>query len=212
MFTGIIEEVGTIAEVSRGRGLRLAVRVHRVLEGLKSGDSIAVAGPCLTVESVSGDRFHASLLPETAEATTLSAAQVGRRVNLERALRFGDRLGGHLVTGHVDGVGEVTSVQDRGDTRLVDLLCPADQERYLVDKGSVAIDGVSLTVRAPVGRHFSVALVHATLAATTLNDLRLGDRVNIELDLIAKHIARLLGESSPAEGKLAAWLAEADLQ
>lgn len=212
MFTGIIEEVGTIAEISRGRGLRLAVRAKRVLDGLKQGDSVAVSGPCLTVEKIAGDRFHASLLPETAEATTLSGMQVGRSVNLERALRFGDRLGGHLVTGHVDGVGEVSSVQDRGDTRLIELLCPAGHERYLVDKGSVAIDGVSLTVRAPAGRRFSVALVRATLGATTLGELRAGDRVNIETDLLAKHIARLVAGSGVEGEGLAAWLAEADLQ
>jgi len=211
MFTGIIEEVGTIAEVSRSRGLRLGVRAERVLGDLKPGDSIAVSGPCLTVESIAGDRFYASLLPETAEGTTLSGAQVGDRVNLERAMRVGDRLGGHLVTGHVDGIAEVASVQDRGETRLVELTCPAGQEKYLVDRGSVALDGVSLTLRSPVGGRFAVSLVRATLGATTLGDLRPGDRVNIELDLIAKHIARLVGES-PAKSKLAAWLAEADVQ
>jgi riboflavin synthase len=211
MFTGIIEEVGTIAEVSRSRGLRLAVRAERVLGDLKPGNSIAVSGPCLTVGSIAGDRFYASLLPETAEGTTLSGAQIGDRVNLERAMRVGDRLGGHLVTGHVDGIAEVASVQDRGETRLVELTCPAGQEKYLVDRGSVALDGVSLTLRSPVGRRFAVSLVRATLGATTLGDLRPGDRVNIELDLIAKHIARLVGESA-AESKLAAWLAKADVQ
>ena len=212
MFTGIIEEVGSIAEVSRSRGLRLAIRAQRVLDDLKTGDSIAVSGPCLTVESIAGDRFYASLLPETVEGTTLSAAQVGRRVNLERAMRLGDRLGGHLVSGHVDGIAEVASVQDRGETRLIELVCPSGQEKHLVDKGSVALDGVSLTVRNPVGRRFAVALVRATLSATTLGDLRPGDRVNIEMDLVAKHIARLLGEPAAAEGKLAAWLAEAEVQ
>jgi len=209
MFTGIIEEVGTIAEVSRSRGLRLGVRTKSVLDGLKPGDSIAVSGPCLTVESISGDRFYASLLPETAEGTTLSAARVGQRVNLERAMRLGDRLGGHLVSGHVDGIADVASVQDRGETRLIELICPPGQEKYLVDKGSVALDGVSLTVRSPIGGRFAVALVRATLSATTLGDLRAGDHVNIELDLIAKHVGRLLGES-PAEGRLAAWLAESE--
>jgi riboflavin synthase len=210
MFTGLVEEIGLVAEVSRGRGLRLGVRARAVLDGLKLGDSIAVSGPCLTVERLSGDVFYALLLPETAEATTLGAAQVGRRVNLERPLRLGDRLGGHLVSGHVDGVVEVTSVQDRGDTRLVELLCPAGQERYLVDRGSVALDGVSLTVRAPAGRSFSVALVGATLAATTLGELRVGDRANIEHDLVAKHVERLLGARTRDDGKLAAWLADTE--
>ena len=209
MFTGLIEEVGEIAEVSRGRALRLAVRARRVLGDVTVGDSIAVSGPCLTVERLASDRFYASLLPETAEATTLGEARVGRRVNLERPLRAGDRLGGHLVLGHVDGVGEVAAVRERGETRLVEVVCPAGLERYLVDRGSVAVDGVSLTVRSPTGRHFGVALVGATLGATTLGELRAGDRVNIEVDVLAKHVARLLG-SRESDEKLAAWLAEAE--
>jgi len=209
MFTGLIEEVGEIAEVSRGRALRLAVRARRVLGDVTVGDSIAVSGPCLTVERLASDRFYASLLPETAEATTLGEARVGRRVNLERPLRAGDRLGGHLVLGHVDGVGEVAAVRERGETRLVEVVCPAGLERYLVDRGSVAVDGVSLTVRSPTGRRFGVALVGATLGATTLGELRAGDRVNIEVDVLAKHVARLLG-SRESDEKLAAWLAEAE--
>lgn len=208
MFTGLIEEIGVITELRRGRGVSLAVRAPRVLDDLKVGDSIAVSGPCLTVERLAGDRFYASLLPETAEATTLSVAQVGRRVNLERPLRLGDRLGGHLMTGHVDGTAEVTSVQDWGETRLIELLCPAGFERYLVDRGSVALDGVSLTVRAPAGRRFSVALVATTLAATTLGELRAGDRVNMEADLLAKHVAGLLAPQAGREEQLAAWLTE----
>jgi len=211
MFTGLIEEIGEIVEVTRGLGMALGVRAQRVLEDLKLGDSIAVSGPCLTVERLAGDRFYASLLPETAEGTTLGAARVGRRVNLERGLRLGDRLGGHLVTGHVDGIAQVTSVQTRGETWLVELLCPAGLERYLVDRGSVALDGVSLTVRSPAGRRFSVSLVSATLSATTLGDLRPGDLANIEMDLLAKHVSRLLAAPRGEESKLAAWLSEVEL-
>ena len=211
MFTGLIEEIGTVAGVERGRGLRLGIGARQVLEGLKVGDSIAVSGPCLTVEEVSGNRFWASLLPETAERTTLGGLRQGDRVNLERPLRMGDRLGGHLVAGHVDGMARVASVQERGETRLVALECPEGLERYLVDQGSVALDGVSLTVVAPAGRRFSVALVGATLAATTLAELRVGDKVNMEADLLAKHIERLLAMRERGDsGKVMEWLAEAE--
>ncbi|MCJ7823118.1 MAG: riboflavin synthase [Armatimonadetes bacterium] len=211
MFTGVIEEIGTVAGIERGRGLRLGIRARQVLEGLKVGDSIAVSGPCLTVEAVSGNRFWASLLPETAERTTLGGLRQGDRVNLERPLRMGDRLSGHLVAGHVDGMARVASVQERGETRLVGLECPEGLERYLVDRGSVALDGVSLTVVAPAGRRLSVALVGATLAATTLGELKAGDRVNLEADLLAKHIERLLAMREGGDsGKVMEWLAEAE--
>ncbi len=212
MFTGLIEETGVVIEVHRGPGLRLCVRASKVLEDLKIGDSVAVSGPCLTVEQLSGDRFWASLLPETASKTTLGTIRQGARVNLERPLRVGDRLGGHMVAGHVDGIAEVTAVRDQGETRLVELECPSGLEKYLVDQGSVALDGVSLTVREPAGRQFSVSLVGATLAATTLSDLHPGDRVNMEADLLAKHIERLIvarggGQDS---GKMLAWLTESE--
>jgi len=213
MFTGLIEEVGAIVEVQRGSRFRLAVQAARVLADLEPGDSIAVSGPCLTVEDVRGDRFSASLLPETARLTTLGNARQGMRVNLERPLRPSDRLGGHFVAGHVDGIANVTAVRDRGETRLVELLCPDGLERYLVDRGSVALDGVSLTVIEPSGRHFCVALVGATLAATTLGDLRPGDHLNMEADLLAKHIERLLAarDADAESNRLLEWLAEAEL-
>jgi riboflavin synthase len=212
VFTGLIEEIGTITIIQRTRGLRLTIRGGRITDDLKPGDSIAVNGACLTAEVIDGDCFTASLLPETAEGTTLGALPVGARVNLERPLRVGDRLGGHLVSGHVDGVGEVAAVVPRGETRWVEVVAPEEMARYLVDRGSVALDGVSLTVRKPQGRRFAVSLVGATLAATTLGALRPGDRVNLEADLIAKHIERLLrqGEHGADERKLVEWLAEAE--
>lgn len=208
MFTGLIEEIGVIRQVSQQRSLRLAVEARQVLEGMKVGDSIAVSGACLTVERVEGGRFQAALLPETAEGTTLGSARVGQRVNLERPLAIGERLGGHFVAGHVDGIAEVVSVQERGETRLVELLCPAGLERYLVDKGSVALEGVSLTVRNPAGRRFAVSLVRATLEATTLGEWRVGDRVNMEADLLAKHLEKLAGKGDGSSQELIAWLAE----
>jgi riboflavin synthase len=212
MFTGLIEEVGIVGEVARGAGPRICVRASRVIEDLKPGDSIAVSGPCLTVEEVSADRFWAALLPETAERTTLGGLRRGARVNLERPPRVGDRIGGHLVAGHVDGQATVTSATERNETRLVRFESPAGLERYLVDRGSVALDGVSLTVVEPRGRQFAVALVGATLAATTLGDLRPGDRVNIEADLLAKHIERFMEtreRDSDSQG-LVSWLAESE--
>jgi riboflavin synthase len=212
VFTGLIEEVGTIAQVHRTRGLRLTVHAQIVMDDLKPGDSIAVNGACLTAEAIDGDRFTASLLPETAQGTTLGSLQVGARVNLERPLRVGDRLGGHLVSGHVDGVGEVAAAVRRGETQWVEVVAPEGMARYLVDRGSVALDGVSLTVREPRGRRFAVSLVGATLAATTLGELHAGDLVNLEADLLAKHIERLLQQGEPGadERKLVEWLAEAE--
>ncbi len=211
MFTGLIEEIGVVVEVQRGRGLRLGLRASKVLEDLKLGDSVAVSGVCLTVEELGSDRFMASLLPETAERTTLGDLRQGDQVNLERPLRMGDRLGGHLVAGHVDGVARVVSIQARGETRLVTLESPEELGRYLVNQGSVALDGVSLTVREPIGRRFSVSLVGATLAATTLGELKVGDKVNMEADLLAKHIERLLaGREGAGSEKLVEWLAEAE--
>jgi len=214
MFTGLIEEIGTIVEVSRGRGLSLCIKAERVLDDLSRGDSIAVSGPCLTVEKLDRGCFWASLLPETAAQTTLGSVRRNHRVNLERPMRVGDRLGGHLVSGHVDGIGTVLSVEERGETKSLRLECPAGVERYLVDLGSVSVEGASLTVREPVGRAFGVSLVGTTLEATTLGSLRPGDRVNIESDLMAKHIERLLA-AQKGEGdseKLLSWLSESELE
>jgi riboflavin synthase len=210
MFTGLIEEIGTIVETRRGQSLRLSIRASAIMADLKLGDSIAVNGVCLTAEELASDRFFASLLPETAAGTTLGDLRVGQRVNLERALRVGDRLGGHFVAGHVDGLANVVSINERGGTRLLTLESPPGLERYLVDKGSVTLDGVSLTVREPAVRRFAVSLVGATLAATTLGELRVGDKANIEADMLAKHLERLLLErgGEAKNEKLLSWLAE----
>jgi len=244
MFTGLVEEIGTVDEIRRGGSIRLAVRARKVLDGLKLGDSIAVSGPCLTVEEIAGDRFWASLLPETASGTTLGDLRQGDRVNLERPLRLGDRLGGHMVSGHIDGVGTVRAARTARETaraareterteretahfgtvRHVRLAAPPELARYLPNLASVSVDGVSLTIREPAGNEFSISLVAATLSTTTLGDLRPGDRVNLEVDMLAKHIERLLmaggkllpngdvagGKLLPNEEGLMSWLAESE--
>ncbi len=198
MFTGIVEERGVVRAVfARAGGARLELSCTAVLADARIGDSIAVNGCCLTVVELGADWWAADAQIETLDRTTLGALAPGDPVNLERPLRLGDRLGGHLVLGHVDGVGEVTAVSPLpdGSTRI-EVRAPAGIARYLVEKGSVTIDGTSLTVTtvrdAPEGTKFGVACIPHTLAVTTLGVRRPGDRVNLEADMIAKHVERLL--------------------
>ncbi len=185
MFTGIIEEAGA---VSRRSGADLAIMAHVVLGDLKEGDSVAVNGVCLTAVAVEHDRFVVQMSPETLERTTLAKLRVGDVVNLERAMAAGGRFGGHFVQGHVDGVGRVHSVQPQGEFALWRFQAPAEVARYLVPKGSVAVDGISLTVVEQMGDVFGVAVIPATIQNTTLASKRPGDSVNLEADLIGKHI------------------------
>ena len=185
MFTGIVEEVGAI---SRKSGAELSILAEVVLEGMHVGDSIAVNGACLTVTAFNERGFTAQISPETAERTTLSAARPGDAVNLERALAMGDRFGGHFVQGHVDGVGRVYSVRNQGDFSLWRFRAPDDVARYLVPKGSIAVDGISLTVVEPAGDTFGVAIIPETVSRTILGAKRPGDPVNLEADVIGKHI------------------------
>ena len=189
MFTGIIEEIGV---VSRRSGTDLAILAKTVLEGLREGDSLAVNGVCLTVVALNADNFVTQVSPETFERTTLGLLRPGDAVNLERAMAFGDRVGGHLVQGHVDGVGRVHSVTPQGQFALWRFQAPTEIARYLVPKGSVAIDGISLTVVEPQGETFGVAIIPATLQRTILRNKRPGDLVNIEADMIGKHIYHYL--------------------
>jgi len=198
MFTGIVEELGVVrAVVPRAGGARLELSCTAVLADARIGDSIAVNGWCLTVVELGADWWAADAQIETLDRTTLGGLAPGDPVNLERPLRLGDRLGGHLVLGHVDGVGEVTAVAPLpdGSTRIA-VRAPAAIARYLVEKGSVTVDGTSLTVTtvhdAPEGTEFGVACIPHTLAVTTLGVRRPGDRVNLEADMIAKHVERLL--------------------
>jgi riboflavin synthase len=175
-----------------GAGLRLTIASSRPLPDLALGESIAVSGACLTVTARRGRRFAVEVSPETVRRTTLGAMRTGARVNLERSLRLGDRIGGHIVQGHVDGVGRVLSITPDGQWMLYRFAAPKALVPYLVEKGSIAIDGVSLTVFACRGSRCTVALIPTTLTETTLADRKAGDRVNVEGDVMLKHIAAML--------------------
>ncbi len=192
MFTGIVEEVGTIVMAEGMGGVRrLCIRAQRVLEGSRIGDSIAVSGVCLTLVALEAEGFWVELAQETL-ARTAPRWQVGRRVNLERALALGDRLGGHLVSGHVDGRARVVHLHREPGAWNLYLEAPAELARYLALKGSVALDGVSLTIAGVEGPRFWVTLIPHTLAVTTLGELEVGSEANLEVDLLARYLERLL--------------------
>jgi len=189
MFTGIIETVGTVASLeSQGDLALLCVDAPEISEGVRVGDSVAVNGGCLTITRESGGRFEFQAVRETLEKTKLGELRAGSRVNLERALRADARLDGHIVQGHVDGTGRVRSLSREGDDVRLAIDCDAELAGVLVAKGSVAIDGVSLTVVEVGDRGFDVALIPHTLAVTTLGELRPGDRVNLEVDVLGKYV------------------------
>jgi riboflavin synthase len=192
MFTGLIDDVGTltrVADTPAGRELRIACGY----EGLVPGESVAVNGACLTVREHGAGFFTCAAVETTLGRTTIGGWAAGTRLNLERAMRLGDRLGGHLVQGHVDGVGVVRRVEQAGDARLVDVEAPAAVAELLVPHGSIAVDGVSLTVNAlPAPAVVQLSLIEFTLAHTTLGALRAGDRVHLEADVIGKFVRRLV--------------------
>jgi riboflavin synthase len=194
LFTGIVEGIGKVETIRAlpGGSRRIAVSSALPVGKLPIGASIAVNGVCLTVVSRRARRFEADVGPETQRVTTLAGLRAGDRVHLERPLRLGDPLGGHLVAGHVDGVGRIETRRKHGDALGLRIAAPAELAPYLAPKGSVTVDGVSLTVNEVDGSAFSVMLIPHTLAATCLGERRPGDRVNIEADLIAKHVARLV--------------------
>lgn len=193
MFTGMIEGTGTLVAVKwRDKDLRLSIQASFELEELKTGESVAVDGACLTVVSWEGRVFTVDVSQETLDRTTLARRRPGDTVNLERALRLGDRLGGHLVNGHVDGKGRVVSRARRGESLVFAIELAVEQGRYLIEKGSVAVNGVSLTVNRCGERSFEVNVVPHTARETTLGSLRAGDEVNIEVDLIGKYVEKFL--------------------
>jgi riboflavin synthase len=193
MFTGIVAAVGRIERVEpRAGGLRLAIHAGSLdLGDIASGDSIAVNGCCLTVVSLVGARFEADVSQETIDCTT--GLGTPGAVNLEKSLRLADRLDGHLVSGHVDGVGEVVAFEPAGESRRLVVRAPADLAKYIARKGSIAVQGASLTVNRVDGREFEINLIPHTLAVTTLGSLAPGARVNLEVDLIARYVERMLG-------------------
>ncbi|MEX0900627.1 MAG: riboflavin synthase [Gammaproteobacteria bacterium] len=190
MFTGLVQAVGSIT--ARDDAMLVVKTGALSLAGLKVGDSIAVSGVCLTATTLDARGIRAEVSDQTRAATTLGALGVGARVNLERALTLADPLGGHLVSGHVDGVGGVLSVTPAGDSRVFRIRVPDDLARYVARKGSVCVDGVSLTVNAVDGSEFEVNLIPHTLENTTLGDLATGAAVNIEVDMLARYLERLL--------------------
>ena len=194
MFTGIITEVGTVRSVRRiPGGLRPRIAAGKVLEDLRTGDSIALDGVCQTVVAVEEGGFEVEVLPETLKRTTLVGLRPGRRINLEPAVGLNDRFGGHLITGHVDGLGTIRARQSRAGDAVLRIAAPGGIMAQLVERGSVAVDGISLTVVSLLPGAFTVALIPHTLQATTLAAKRAGDRVNLETDLIVKAVHRWLG-------------------
>ena len=193
MFTGLVEEKGTVTALDRlGDAVRLTIRGPVVTSDAAHGDSISVNGCCLTVAEIHGDAFSADVMAESLSRTSLGDLELASEVNLERALAAGARMGGHIVQGHVDGTGELLDRTTSDNWDVLRFSRPADLARYLVEKGSITVDGVSLTVVEVADDWFSVSLVPTTLADTTLGGLAVGDRVNLEVDVLAKYVERLL--------------------
>lgn len=194
MFTGLIEEVGhVISSAPHGSVTDIAIAARVVLEGVRIGDSIAINGVCQTVTAFGNSSFTVQAVEETLRRTTFGSLKRGSRVNLERSLRLGDRLGGHFVQGHVDGAGRITRLSGAPDNRLISVSPPPELLRFIAEKGSITLDGVSLTVSFASGDEFGVSIIPHTLGATTLSTVRAGDMVNIEVDVIARYVDRMLG-------------------
>ncbi|WP_147112848.1 riboflavin synthase [Tateyamaria sp. syn59] len=191
MFTGIITDIGTIADLTQEGDLRVRIQTGYDTAGIDMGASIASDGVCLTVVDLGADWYDVQVSAETVSKTNLGAWVVGKRLNLERALRVGDELGGHIVSGHVDGVAEVVSVVDEGDSTRVQLRAPDDLARFIAPKGSVALNGTSLTVNEVEGAVFGVNFIPHTKEVTTWGDVAVGDAVNLEIDTLARYVARL---------------------
>lgn len=196
MFTGIIEEIGIIRNIVKGsRSIKLTITAKKVLENTNLGDSIAVNGVCLTVTALGKDGFTADVMPESMSKTNMGILKPGDRVNLERALTLSSRLGGHIVSGHIDGVGDIINMEKDDNAVRVTLISVPKVMKYIVSEGSVALDGVSLTVAHLGDNDFTVSLIPHTAQVTTLLDKKVGDKLNIENDVVGKYVERLLNFS-----------------
>ena len=203
MFTGIIEELGRVRSVEmKGENARIVIEAHTLIEDTKHGDSIAVNGVCLTALDITQDTFAADVSRETLDRTTLGRLKSDAPVNLERAVTPATRLGGHIVQGHVDARGQFVSAVDHGGAWTVRISYPSEIARYLVFKGSVAVEGISLTIANLADDYFEIAVIPKTWEVTNFSQLRPGDAVNLEVDVIAKYVERILGVAAPDGRKL----------
>ena len=201
MFTGLVASLGTVERLAEGStSCRLTVRAPQLLSGVKIGDSIAVNGVCLTVVHLRGDTFTADVMPETVRRTTLHLLQPGDRVNLEKALRPTDGLDGHIVQGHVEGVGTIQQIISEGNARVYRIQAPGELLRYIVEKGSIAVDGISLTVTETDDSGFGVSLIPHTAKMTTLGYKSAGDAVNLETDILARYVEKMLAIDKKGNG------------
>ncbi|WP_170475961.1 riboflavin synthase [Ruegeria arenilitoris] len=191
MFTGIVTDIGTITELDQQGDLRARIRTSYDTSSIDIGASIASDGVCLTVVALGEDWYDVQVSAETISKTNLDSWKLGKRVNLERALKVGDELGGHIVSGHVDGVAEVVAVEDEGDSTRVTLRAPKELARFIAPKGSVALNGTSLTVNDVEGCDFGINFIPHTKEVTTWGDVAIGDRINLEIDTLARYVARL---------------------
>lgn len=191
MFTGLIEEIGRVRRINRSsKRLELMIEANKILSDVKLGDSISVDGVCLTVKSLNNSHFKVDVMAETLNSTKMNGLSVGDFVNLERAMRLKDRLGGHLISGHVDSIGRINSIKRDGIALIYEISAKKPVILSLISKGSIAIDGISLTIKDIRSEKFSVSIIPYTLKSTTLSKKRRGDRVNIETDMLGKHILK----------------------
>ena len=196
MFTGIIEEIGTVSKVvNKSEALELTIKAKHILKDIKLGDSIAINGVCLTVTTFNSEMFTLDVMPETFRATALATIKVGVKVNLERALAVGGRLGGHFVTGHVDGTGEIIAIEPCSNAVNYIISCSNDLLKYCILKGSIAVDGTSLTIFSLDQTTFKLALIPHTIKNTVLGQKAIGDKVNIECDMLGKYVVNLLSHN-----------------